>query len=484
MVKASFLVILLLSLFSGVALAQTNESAPEDIPLPSLPDTLSSQRPVKIDHIFILGNRRTRPSIILREVDVTEGEVYRRDALVEILEADRNKIFNTSLFTTVRVSIVDVGPYKVDIIISLQERWYTFPVPIFSLADRNFNDWWVNQEGDLSRVEYGLKFYQYNMRGRNERLKLQAQFGFTQKFELGYRMPYIDRAQKNGLNLRLSYLENNSVAYQTLEHKLVFLDLERPIKEQWNAAIEWRHRNSFYTSHNVELAYRQRTIADTLAMVNPGYFLEGQTRQRYFYLEYRFTHDKRDIRAYPLHGYLLNLSASRYGLGMWDDIDLTRLNADYVKFWELDKNLFFSNDVGVQVSLPERQPYNNFAGLGYSQSLVRGYELYVIPGQHYFLNRSTLRLRLFEGEKSLGKLMPLKQFRNIPIAIYLKTYLDQGYVVSDNFFPGNEQFSNTWLGGTGIGLDIVTFYDGVIRLEYSLNNAGEAGFFLHMNADF
>ncbi|MGB5926824.1 MAG: BamA/TamA family outer membrane protein [Cyclobacteriaceae bacterium] len=484
MVKAVFPVILLWCLSAGLATAQSGNPSASSDTLYTLPDKLSDERPVRIDNIFLLGNRRTRASIINRELDRKEGEVYRRDMLVDILEKDRNKIFNTSLFTTVRASIVDVGPYKVDIIITMQERWYTFPVPIFALADRNFNDWWVNQERDLSRVEYGLKFYQYNMRGRNERLKVQAQFGFTQKFELGYRLPYLDRAQRNGINLRLNYLENNSVAYQTQDHKLVFLDMDRPIKEQWNAGVEWRHRKSFYTSHGVELAYRQRRIADTLAAVNPDYFLKGRTRQRYLFLGYSFTHDKRDIRAYPLRGFLLNLSGSRYGLGIWDEVNLTRLNADYVKFWDLKKGFFFSNDIGAQVSLPLRQPYNNLVGLGYGQSLVRGFELYVIPGQHYFLNRSTFRFRLFEGEKSLGKLMPLKQFRNIPIAVYLKTYLDQGYVVNDGFFPGNEQFTNTWLGGTGLGLDVVTFYDGVIRFEYSYNSAGEGGFFIHMNADF
>jgi hypothetical protein len=43
---------------------------------------------------------------------------------------------------------------------------------------------------------------------------------------------------------------------------------------------------------------------------------------------------------------------------------------------------------------------------------------------------------------------------------------------------------NALLFGYGAGVDIVTYYDVVVRFEYTFNRRGENGFFLHMGAPF
>jgi hypothetical protein len=39
--------------------------------------------------------------------------------------------------------------------------------------------------------------------------------------------------------------------------------------------------------------------------------------------------------------------------------------------------------------------------------------------------------------------------------------------------------ANDLLVGYGLGIDLVTYYDWVIRFEYSFNKKGESGFFIH-----
>jgi len=39
-----------------------------------------------------------------------------------------------------------------------------------------------------------------------------------------------------------------------------------------------------------------------------------------------------------------------------------------------------------------------------------------------------------------------------------------------------------FLAGAGLGVDFVTYYDKVFRVEYTLNAEGESGFFLHFMA--
>jgi hypothetical protein len=80
-------------------------------------------------------------------------------------------------------------------------------------------------------------------------------------------------------------------------------------------------------------------------------------------------------------------------------------------------------------------------------------------------------------------LLPIRQFRHIPLSIFLKTYADIGYVRNYPYYETNEinkRLSNNLLSGVGAGIDIVASYDAVFRFEYSFNGEGENGFFFHI----
>jgi hypothetical protein len=96
-----------------------------------------------------------------------------------------------------------------------------------------------------------------------------------------------------------------------------------------------------------------------------------------------------------------------------------------------------------------------------------------------FVVKNTLRYRLFRRTVQLQG-MPLHQFSTLPFAIYIKAYVDGGY--ARNAYPTqkNKRLLNTALGGAGIGVDLVTYYDYVLRFEYSFNRQGESGLFFHV----
>lgn len=462
----------------------------QDLPIPiSATSKLSSkkggaeQRYLRIGKIFIVGNKQTKPHIILREMDVQEGDIFYLPDLQEILVNDKNKLINTKLFNAVDMHLVEVDKFLVDLIIEVNERWYTFPIPILSLADRNFNDWIQNHDAKLNRLNYGLRFYQYNMRGRNERLRGIAQFGFTKKFELSYSIPYINTAQKNGLTLHGGYAENKSIAYNTSQHKLEFVTDEKVLQESFSGGLSFSHRSNFYSTQHFNLGYHFNSINDTIAFLNDAYLLNGQIRQRYFQLGYKYDRDKRDIRAYPLTGYQFVFEASKLGLGVFDDLNKFEFYSNYGKYFDLGNQLYLSTSLTGKATTPKRQPYINFQGLGYGKDFIRGYELYVIEGQHYFINKLTLKKRLAAGSANFQSLLPIDQFNIMPFAVYIKAYFDSGIVSNSYSNPENHPLANRYIYGGGIGLDIVTFYDTVIRLEYSINKQQEGGFFFHFRSD-
>src|SRR5690606_23504478 len=159
------------------------------------------------------------------------------------------------------------------------------------------------------------------------------------------------------------------------------------------------------------------------------------------------------------------------------------LKATYSEYVDLGKLFYLSTSITGKTTFPKKQPYMNFEGLGYGREYLRGYELYVIEGQHYLINKLSLKRRLLGSAINLDGFMPLEQFKSIPISIYLKTFFDSGIVSTDSGYPENDLFTNKYIYGGGVGLDIVTFYDTVIRLEYSINKNKESGFFFQFRSD-
>ncbi|MFZ9877025.1 MAG: hypothetical protein ACO3EG_00470, partial [Chitinophagaceae bacterium] len=57
-----------------------------------------------------------------------------------------------------------------------------------------------------------------------------------------------------------------------------------------------------------------------------------------------------------------------------------------------------------------------------------------------------------------------------------------GYVYSPTTL--NNQLQNRFLQASGIGIDLLSLYDLTIRIEYSFNNLGQNGLFLHRTSNF
>ena len=436
---------------------------------------LDPQKKLSIDKIFIVGNRKTKEQIILRELDFHEGSRIKLSDLEERIEKDKQKLMNTRLFMSVDFDLIDLPDDKADVIIRVTERWYFFPIPIFELADRNFKDWWVNHKHDLRRIEYGLKLYQYNVRGRNETLNLIAQFGYTKRFELAYSFPYIDKNQKWGLNVFAGYAANRNMAYKTEDHLRIFLDEDSRLRERIRTGISSTYRKSFYNFHTFGINYRYSHVKDTILQLNPDYFPENSTEQRYIELEYIFVRDLRDVTQYPLNGYYFLGSIEKKGLGIFNDVDKFEITALYNKYWDLGKKFYLAGNIGGILSYPEPQPYNLMTSVGYRPFTLRGYELYVIEGQHFINSQWTLKRLLVKGNPKLETFYRADQLSEFPFAIYLKTYFDLGFVHNYMNYVENSSFTDELIYGGGIGIDVVTFYDIVLRFEYSINKAGEIG---------
>lgn len=447
-------------------------------------ETQDSTRSVTIRNIHIIGNEKTKEHIIKRELKVEIGESYQLKELADTLQFDRNRIYNTNLFDEVQVELQEVGDGNADLLITVGERWYFYPIPLFKLADRSFNDWWYNQNHSFQRVNYGIRATHWNMRGRNERFRVELQSGFEDKVIVNYRMPYIDKNLHHGLMPEVFYFTSKNLGYTTTDHLRQFVLAEEQMRRSVGVSVIHTYRKRFYDYHFTGVGFYDTHINDSIVALNPNYLGDGRDRQRFFTATYGYQNDTRNNINYPLKGHNVFGAISKAGLGL-GDVDYWSVTARGAKYFDLGKNFYQASYVHGYWSTNDDRAFLNYYGLGFEkQYLVRGYELDLIEGRSFILTKNSTRKLLFKTKKDISKIMPLKQFQTFPLTLYGKVFFDGGYVQPFKNNEGNDRLSNKFIYSIGTGLDIVTVYDVVIRLEYSQNAEQETQFFLNFLAEF
>jgi len=161
-----------------------------------------------------------------------------------------------------------------------------------------------------------------------------------------------------------------------------------------------------------------------------------------------------------------------------DDINILSFTLRFKRYWQLRERWFAASGFSGKVSGGDPQPYYTTRALGYNKDVIRGYEYYVIDGQHFALLKSGLRYALFRKKEYHAGFIPSPKFNTIPVSVYAGIFVDAGYVI-DHQFTAKNTLMNSWQFGYGAGIDLFTFYDLVFRFEYSFNKLGESGFFIH-----
>ncbi|MBS1681938.1 MAG: hypothetical protein JST48_09515 [Bacteroidetes bacterium] len=463
---------------------------------------VDSSRVLTLNRVIITGNKVTKDQIISREIKLKPGDTIRLKNLPQELLWDKRKIYNLRLFHTVNMRVFELSNNRIDLLVEVTERWYTFPIPIFELSDRNFSEWWNVYNHDPSRTNYGINLTRYNFRGRYETVQLIAQFGFVQRYELSYRIPYIDKKQKQGMSFNFNYSEPKNMAFSTENltsftnpHILQYLRADHILKTTKGGAVTYFYRKNFFETHSFQIGYRSTTVSDTIVKLNPNYFGEGRNHLQYATISYSFNSEHRDVVQYPLRGYQISGYIQKTGLGFEGNTNLLELGLSYARHIALKRNFYLSNFTGGYWATPTSQPYALYAGMGYRRQYVRGFENFVVETPFFLLNKTTFKKRIFHKVWSLQG-MPREQLKYFPLSIYLKTFSDWGYAENYPYYqnyvapsdnaphPLNTRFTNKLIGGIGFGFDFVTVYDFVVRTEYTFTNQNHTGFFLSLRKEF
>lgn len=445
---------------------------------------------VKVRHIYIENNKKTKPFVILREMTIHEGDSFAANDMDQVLLQNRLNIYNLKLFNDVSVNIKNWENDSLDLIIKVYERWFLIPVPIIAFADRNVAEWWRQYHHDFKRLQYGAQINWDDFTGRNDRFDFALSFGFAQKLDIGYSIPQLNRKnQRVGFSVLVTLLRTKYIADNTINDQLAYL----PLSKTWQvrkiqATQQISYRKRIHNTHFFTAGYGYTFISDDVLQANPNYFGTPGNKQHYFRIGYNYEADYRNIRIYATDGWYFSFNFTNYGLGfMKTRMTTTGMQFNKYILWKKHPKFSIAAMMKWQFSWPYKQAYNlqYIKSFGYDETAIRGYEINVIDGQQFLLLKDEYRFRMIDFQIKNMKRLQAKNsavlnssMAYMPLKLYLTAYFDAGYVW-DNYFLSNNQLKNKWQFGFGMGLNLVTSGDKVLRIEYSVNRYLQKGLYLH-----
>ncbi|NCI47797.1 POTRA domain-containing protein [Sediminibacterium soli] len=473
LLRAGFFLLVFPIVFS----ARAQETGRTDSAGSQLPD---KNMQVMIGGIHLSGNKRTRDFIVTREVSLVKGQLLSAAQLQEELVRSHDQLMNTLLFVDVHIYIDAIKGNVVDINVDLKERWYFFPIPYFRLVDRNFNQWLVEQKASFDRVNYGLKFTQQNTTGRNDELNIWLITGYTKQFTIRYGLPFFDRGLHHGFTIGFSSASQKEVNYATLSNKQQFFKQDNDYsRKTTKAELIYSYRPDVRNRHYFKVSYNDERIADTVAVINPVYYPDRKTHIRFWDFTYQYRFLNVDYIAYPTKGFLFD--GSLYKRGTTSEYNLWQANLRAVYALPVSQKSFLHVEALATAKLRANGYFYNQRLIGYGFYQLRGLEYNVVDGVAGAALKTSFNRQVFSF--ILKNPFKSKTHDRIPIRFFLKAYGDLGYAYTRN--PnGTNTLNNTLLRTYGFGMDIVSIYDFVLKIEYSFNQLGRDGLYLQTRNNF
>jgi outer membrane protein assembly factor BamA len=423
---------------------------------------------VRVAAILFVGNNRTRERALRAELDFHEGDSLITADLAARLEANRRRVFNLQLFHAVLVQGSCGGTGQLTVLFSVQERWYIIPTPILSLGE-DFNVWRTRPDR-WQRLDYGLHLVDNNFRGRAEQLTANVQLGFNRKYELFYEAPGLGRRRRVGAGLAISYFQSRNLDYNALFDRRRSLNEPEtddfPIQRFYvSGGLRLRHTVQLVSAFDV--AYRREQISDLIYQLNPDYLL-GLPQRQYLDFSLVTTNNQRNTFAYPLTGQFLQAALGfRQFVGAARSPSYATARLRYARYLSLGHNFYYAGGLSAQTRFfAPSLAYADARSFGY-ETLVRGYDIYVVEGRTSALVQQGLSWRAWAPPPLHLPFINNPKVGTLPLALYLNAFADAGlaggpvgrYQSATNQLPGQV------LASVGLGLHLVTYYDRVFCIE-------------------
>jgi len=377
--------------------------------------TALAQQKMPIERIEIAGNAKTKYYIILRELSFAKGDSLNAQQLGAAIIQAKQLLMNTQLFVDIKIDTLTYLE-QWQIRVQVKERWYLLPLPYFRLVDRNFNQWWVDQNRSLDRVNYGVKFIQNNVSGRNDNLNVWLITGYNRQFSARYTIPFIDKKLTKGFSIGFLHATQKELNITTINNKQVFLRHSADTRKTWRIDGSYTYRPDQFKRTTIRLSYINERIADTILKVQKNYYPGQSTLQKALDLSYRYQYIKVSNIIYPTAGYYTDLFfLKRFATKVQS---LFQLSARQLYAKKISTKSFLLFDATAAYKSPIDSIFSNSRLIGYGGMQLRGLEYYVVDGTAGAVLRNAYHFNVKNW--TITNPLPIKNHEKILLEFILK----------------------------------------------------------------
>ena len=431
-----------------------------------------------IAKINVTGNKHTKAYIVYREMPLKVGNTITTTSLQRGLTQSQIQVYNTNLFVEVLIDTNMLSANALQINVHVRERWYIFPTPQFKLIDRSFNEWYRTFNADFRRVVYGLDFKYYNFSGRRDQLNFSLLNGYGRNISFNYSSPFSNPKLTEGFAVGAGFSQNKEIGYKTSADNLILrYKTNNFVRDNFSVNGSYSWQQGFFKRTTVGFALDYVRVDDSVISqkYNPNYFNKIANKVTYPSFAIGVDYINTDKNAYPLKGLAYSYQLSKRGLGLSGGLNNTTLRGSIIKFITHKHTFYSTLRAAALVKLPLKQAYINQQAIGYGRLQLRGLEVYVVDGVAAITTNYTLSKRIASFKIPVP--FHIKALPFIPMNIFAKAYTDFGYSYLQDAYK--TKLNNTFLHTAGIGIDLLSIYDIVVKVEYSFNQLGQKGLFLH-----
>ncbi len=429
---------------------------------------------VEVDSIFFEGNKRTKEGFLRELILLEECVEYSQTVFDSLLTESEHRLNRSSLFKTVHANVDGVkssGKTIVKICFVVDERWYTWPFPIFRLTDPNFNLWW--RDKDFDRISYGGALRLENINGKGDELFVKIVSGFSQEFRLSY-SKFVRKTW--GLSYGMSYIQYPTLEVDNINGERIFKKrTPHAIKERFGVGVSTARQIDAHQSIGFSIDMYQSVALDSLLEYNSHYFgEENKSRLLTTYLSGGYHSDSRDNISFPHKGQFFSFSSRIPILGLKKVLWMNSI--DFRRYKEIKRHLFSVQFQGQWVLNAEKNTAFEFITSNRLTKVPRIFDLYVPNTLNWLQSRSQYFFLVFKNKTIKTNFIPVRQFKHPFVTLAVGPFVDQAFLHS---YTDNGNLYNSWLVSTGVSVQLASYYDKVVRFDAGYNSLGDFGVFLH-----
>ncbi len=404
-----------------------------------------------VDSIAVLGNRKTKEHVLLREMTLREGNLITREGM----EYDKSRIYSLGLFTRVEMGYRTTEPPKATLVILVSERWYLYPFPLVGIKDR---DW--------KKFYFGGGITHQNFRGRNEKLYLALILGYDPAVMFSYKNPLID-----GDN---NYFLSTGLAWRVVRNRSLLAGGPNFDERHFNVSVEVGKRIGIAHTVWVSGGYEIVKVSDYAA----GRTISSSGTDAFPIFGAGYSYDTRDLEEYAMYGSFVRATLTKSGVP-GQEIDFVRYALDCRRFVPITPRLTIAGRLFGDFAAGGLLATYSRVYLGYSER-VRGHFSEIYEGEQQVGGSLELRLTVLQPRYITVDVIPIPEFAVWKFGIAAALFADAGTV----WFRGQPFALNSFVRGYGVGIHFLLPYGFVLRTEYALNEVRRGEFILDFTAAF